>query len=52
MDTAKTNLKTTLEIVYERLNRRELIPPDPLEFLYTYDAPDERDVVGFIAWVL
>lgn len=42
-------LKPTLEALYRRLNRREYVHPDPLEFLYRYDDPRDREVVGLVA---
>ena len=41
--------RPALEALYERYNRRELIHPDPLEFLYRYDDPLDREVVGLVA---
>lgn len=41
--------RPALEALYARYNRRELIHPDPLEFLYRYDDPLDREVVGFVA---
>jgi uncharacterized protein (TIGR02757 family) len=38
-----------LESLYEEFNRREYVSPDPLEFLYLYDSPADREVVGLIA---
>jgi uncharacterized protein (TIGR02757 family) len=38
-----------LEELYVEFNRREYVSPDPLEFLYLYDAPADREVVGLIA---
>jgi uncharacterized protein (TIGR02757 family) len=38
-----------LETLYRRLNRREYVHPDPLEFLYRYDDPRDREVVGLVA---
>ena len=38
-----------LEELYVDYNRREYISPDPLEFLYLYDSPADREVVGLIA---
>ncbi len=38
-----------LEALYGRYNRREYIHPDPLEFLYAYDNPQDRELVGLIA---
>jgi uncharacterized protein (TIGR02757 family) len=42
----------TLEGLYGKLNRREFVHPDPLEFLYRYDDPDDREIVGLIASTL
>ena len=41
-----------LEDLYGKLNRREFVHPDPLEFLYNYDDPEDREVVGLIASTL
>ncbi|MDR0649026.1 MAG: TIGR02757 family protein [Synergistaceae bacterium] len=38
-----------LEDLYREYNRREYVSPDPLEFLYHYDDPSDREVVGLIA---
>jgi len=38
-----------LEELYQRYNRREFVHPDPLEFLYGWDDPLEREVVGLVA---
>ncbi|MDR3332891.1 MAG: TIGR02757 family protein [Synergistaceae bacterium] len=38
-----------LEELYSDYNRREYVSPDPLEFLYLYDSPADREVVGLIA---
>lgn len=44
--------RDVLEDLYQRLNRREFVHPDPLEFLYRYDEPEDREVVGLIASTL
>ena len=44
--------RRTLERLHRQLNRREFVHPDPLEFLYPYDDPDDREVVGMIASTL
>ena len=44
--------RRTLEKLYGKLNRREFVHPDPLELLYLYDDPDDREVVGLIASTL
>ena len=38
-----------LERMYRRLNRRAYVHPDPLEFLYHYDRPADREVVALVA---
>jgi uncharacterized protein (TIGR02757 family) len=38
-----------LDGLYERYNRRELVHPDPLEFLYEYDDPADREIVALVA---
>ncbi len=38
-----------LEGLYCDLNRRRYVHPDPLEFLYDYDDPSDREVVGLVA---
>ena len=38
-----------LEDLYREWNRRDLVHPDPLEFLYEYDDPRDREVVGLVA---
>ena len=41
--------KAILEEVRRRYHRREFVEPDPLQFLYEYDDPADREVVGLIA---
>ena len=38
-----------LEGLYRRLNRRRYVHPDPLEFLYAYECPRDREVVALLA---
>ncbi len=38
-----------LEGLYGKYNRRRFVHPDPLEFLYHYDDPADREVAGLIA---
>ncbi len=44
-----TKHANSFEQLYERYNRREFVHPDPLEFLYDYDDPADREIVGLIA---
>lgn len=38
-----------LERLYQRCNRREFVSPDPLEFLYRYEDPADREIAGLVA---
>lgn len=42
-------LKPALERLYRDYNRRELVHPDPLEFLYLYDDIRDREIAGLVA---
>ena len=46
---AKKLTRKELEELYRRYNKRELVHPDPLEFLYHYDYCDDREIVALIA---
>jgi len=45
-------IKVVLEKLYERYNRRELISPDPLQFLYRYSTPADIEITAFLASAL
>jgi len=47
--TTGSALKEALDSLYEKYNRRIFVHPDPLEFLYRYDDPLDREIVGLIA---
>ncbi len=38
-----------LEFFYARYNKREYVHPDPLELLYAYPDPADREIAGLIA---
>jgi len=38
-----------LDAVYDKYNKKELISPDPLEFLFHYDNIKDREIAGLIA---
>ena len=38
-----------LEQAYKTYNHRRFVHPDPLEFLYRYDQPADREVAGMVA---
>ncbi len=42
-------LAEALEEVRSRLNRRCYVHPDPLEFLYAYEDPGDREIAGLVA---
>ncbi|MFO8239786.1 MAG: TIGR02757 family protein [Dissulfuribacterales bacterium] len=42
-------LKDSLERLYRQYNSREFVHPDPLEFLYHYEDPCDREIVAFVA---
>jgi uncharacterized protein (TIGR02757 family) len=41
--------KKKLDELYEKYNSRRFVHPDPLEFLYRYDDPCDREIVGMVA---
>ena len=43
------SLRRRLEDLYARYNRRRWVYPDPVEFLYHYEDPEDREIVGLIA---
>ncbi len=42
-------LKAVLDKLYDKYNRRELIKPDPLQFVYEYSNPADMEIAGFLA---
>jgi uncharacterized protein (TIGR02757 family) len=42
-------VRDILDRLYETLNRREYVHPDPLELVHEYDRPDDRELVGLVA---
>jgi uncharacterized protein (TIGR02757 family) len=45
-------LKALFEGLYEKYNRKELIKPDPLQFIYKYDNPADMEIVGLLSAAL
>jgi uncharacterized protein (TIGR02757 family) len=44
------NIKVELfEELYDRLNKRQFVHPDPLEHLYSYDSLKDREIAGLVA---
>ena len=42
-------IKDVLERLYARYNHRELIKPDPLQFVYQYSNQADMEIAGFLA---
>ena len=42
-------LKDLLESLYKKLNKRSLVDPDPLKFLYDYPDIKDREITGLLA---
>ena len=42
-------LKDLLESLYKKLNKRGLVDPDPLKFLYDYPDIKDREITGLVA---
>lgn len=42
-------LKESLEACYRLYNRRRFVHPDPLEFLYRYEAKEDRELAALVA---
>ena len=42
-------MKDRLDALYEKFNHRRFVHPDPLECLYDYDEPADREIVALIA---
>jgi uncharacterized protein (TIGR02757 family) len=47
-----TQIRDVLEKLYTRYNRRELISPDPLQFLYRYSNPADIEITAFLSAAL
>jgi uncharacterized protein (TIGR02757 family) len=45
-------LKTNLEKIYRSYNKKSLIPPDPLQFVYQYKNPLDKELIALIASAL
>ncbi len=42
-------LRKGLEALYGKYNRRDLVHPDPLEFLYGFPDPRDREIIALVA---
>lgn len=45
-------LRQVLEKLYAKYNHQRLIPPDPLQFIYKYSSPADKELVGFLSAAL
>ena len=52
MNKRTAQIRNVLEKLYKRYNRRELISPDPLQFVYHYSEPADMEVTAFLASAL
>jgi len=48
----QVKLKKLFEGLYRRYNHRNLIKPDPLQFVYRYAKPSDKEIVAFLAAAL
>ncbi len=42
-------MKDRLDVLYRRFNKRCFVEPDPLQFLYDYPDPADRELAGLVA---
>ena len=52
MSKRTAQIKDVLERLYEKYNRRELISPDPLQFVYRYSNQADMEIAAFLASAL
>jgi uncharacterized protein (TIGR02757 family) len=43
------SIKTVLDKLYAKYNRRQFIKPDPLQFVYHYSKPADMEIAGLLA---
>lgn len=48
----RIHVKNILDRLYAKYNHRQLIPPDPLQFVYKYTNRADMEIAGFLAAVL
>jgi uncharacterized protein (TIGR02757 family) len=49
VDKRPVKIRDALERLYVKYNHRDLIKPDPLQFVYRYDTPSDMEIVAFLA---
>ena len=42
-------LRVLFDELYDAYTRREYVPPDPVEVLYAFDDPGDREIAGLVA---
>ena len=42
-------IKNVLDKLYNKYNHHDLIKPDPLQFVYRYDNPSDREIIAFLS---
>lgn len=52
MNKRLAKLRQILEGLYQKYNHYDLIKPDPLQFVYKYHSPSDREIVGFLSAAL
>ncbi len=52
MNKQKTQIREVLRKLYDKYNHLHLIKPDPLQFVYNYTNPNDREIAGFLAAAL
>ena len=45
----RTAIKSVLDKLYKKYNHHDLIKPDPLQFVYRYDNPSDREIVALLS---
>ncbi len=49
MDKKLAIIKTVLDKLYIKYNHRELIKPDPLQFVYRYNKPSDQEIIALLS---
>ena len=45
----RTAIKSVLDKLYKKYNHRDLIKPDPLQFVYRYNKSSDREIVALLS---
>lgn len=52
LKTRQQAIRDVLEKLYRKYNRLDLIKPDPLQFVYHYSSPEDKEIAGLLSAVL